>query len=1093
MFRLLFARRRLVVSMVVLLAVIGLAALPLLWGFRSEAQPSRGSAVGVVGTLVAATGAAGISARRFTNDVELPDIPVYLLDRRGKRAAEGVTQLDGRFSLFAPAGQRYRFCYRIAEREECGPATPANAGTATLNRVAIRTAPSVFGRVLTRDGRACWMNDAFFGVDVSTLVSAAAGDVLSRPRAAVRANVQGEYAIFGLKRDKYRITARCEAASVTGTLASVGRALDLTLPNSAPVLRSAAAMDGARGRKSALVEQTLDLRAEAGDPDGDPVQYLWRALGNSGTITSGGGPVASWALPKEPGFRSVYLLARDGRGGFAFKRIDMQVARDNRVTVSGRAVDETTGSPVANAVVTFAGARGRTDANGWFLVEGQGRAENRYVLNIEHPDYALLSQLLDGGMRGNTYELLRAQVTRVSLPGENRIVDRGSGGFCGRAANQRERPLVRRAPREVVGAAASLEGEGRNLSAERLLALQKSADRDCISRGAQIVLPEEGLVGPGGRRIDGAVRAAITTLNPARRALPGDYRARSQDGGETALASYGAVDVRFTDADGRELNLRRGSRAEVRIPVPPSQAGSAAETVPMWSYDEKDGRWIAEGKAKLQSTPEGLFYVGETSHFSVINMDIELDPTKATCVRVELDPAFSSWSNLVLKAYATFGGGTASQVYETPLNSDQYHRIAALPYGTSFPPNTLRLELRGTFNGVQQVILDNIINTDARPRMTGTNLFPPYPYTECGAPILLTPAPGVVPYYGISDATGRPVFLTGPNGTFNPNPGKGSAYYAAIDPTSAKTTLGGWWQANGFGPLGDGAGNASFTRASYMNHNDLGFGRDMHCLTNAGNKLACYVTNYGAPDQNDQNSVDAENRNPLTQGATVTMEFDPAAGIEAVQFYVFNGGTAAAPRAEFADLDGLGPKPVPHLCMVCHGGQFNANKVRHARFREFDLPSFRYSSNRSWDFGQGTLSTTELGNFAKLNQFVRNAHSGTPIGNLIDNWYPGGFAGSPAPVLPAPPSGWSGQAAGYHAVYGNSCRTCHVARDAPFDFTFSSFGAFSSVDYAVCGFGIPKLRTMPNAYVTYRNFWTNTPRVQQFEALTSVPTGTCGS
>jgi cytochrome c5 len=513
----------------------------------------------------------------------------------------------------------------------------------------------------------------------------------------------------------------------------------------------------------------------------------------------------------------------------------------------------------------------------------------------------------------------------------------------------------------------------------------------------------------------------------------------------------------------------------------------------MWSYDEKDGRWVAEGKAKLESTPEGLFYVGETSHFSVINMDIELDPTKATCVRVELDPTFSSWSNLVLKAYATFNGGTASQVYETPVNGDQYHRIAALPYGTSFPPNTLRLELRGTFNGVQQVLLDNVINTDARPRMTGTNLFPPYPYTECGAPILLTPAPGVVPYYGINDATGRPLFLTGPYGTFSPSAGQGAAYYAAIDPANAKTNLGGWWLANGFGPNGDGAGNATFTRASYMNYNDLGFGRDMHCLTNAGNKLACYVTNYGAPNQNPQNADDALNRNPATQGATVTMEFDPAAGAEAVQFYVFNGGTAAAPRAEFADLDGLGPKPVPHLCMVCHGGQFSANKVQNARFREFDLPSFRYSANRSWDFGQATLTPAELGNFAKLNQFVRNAHTGTPIANLINAWYPGGFAGSPAPVLPAPPAGWSGQAAGYHAVYGTSCRTCHVARDAPFDLTFGSFAAFGGTDYTVCGFGTPKRRVMPNAYVTYRNFWTDSPRVQQFEALMGIPAGTCGS
>ena len=61
--------------------------------------------------------------------------------------------------------------------------------------------------------------------------------------------------------------------------------------------------------------------------------------------------------------------------------------------------------------------------------------------------------------------------------------------------------------------------------------------------------------------------------------------------------------------------------------------------------------------------------------------------------------------------------------------------------------------------------------------------------------------------------------------------------------------------------------------------------------------------------------------------------------------------------------------------MVCHGGGpalNGAKKVENARFREFDLPSFRYSGNRSWDYGQGTLNATELGNFAKLNQMVRD-------------------------------------------------------------------------------------------------------------------------
>jgi hypothetical protein len=162
----------------------------------------------------------------------------------------------------------------------------------------------------------------------------------------------------------------------------------------------------------------------------------------------------------------------------------------------------------------------------------------------------------------------------------------------------------------------------------------------------------------------------------------------------------------------------------------------------------------------------------------------------------------------------------------------------------------------------------------------------------------------------------------------------------------------------------------------------------MNCLVTGGD-LACFVTNYGLPDQNPANADDAENGNVATRGATVAMEYkasEPDA-TKRVQFYVFGGGDAAAGRINFADLDGLGPKPVPYLCNVCHGGTFDdgSNKSTQARFREFDLPSFKYSGNRSWDFGDATLSGTELTNFGTLNQMVRNiAPNPSPIRSLIN-------------------------------------------------------------------------------------------------------------
>ena len=71
--------------------------------------------------------------------------------------------------------------------------------------------------------------------------------------------------------------------------------------------------------------------------------------------------------------------------------------------------------------------------------------------------------------------------------------------------------------------------------------------------------------------------------------------------------------------------------------------------------------------------------------------------------------------------------------------------------------------------------------------MTGNNLWPPYPYAECGVPVTLEADPVNLPYYGDLDATGRPAFLTGPQGQFLPADGEQTAtdYYDTIDPGNA--------------------------------------------------------------------------------------------------------------------------------------------------------------------------------------------------------------------------------------------------------------------------------------------------------------------
>lgn len=1083
------------VACIILVAAVG----ALFTHCRSDQVPVTGSPVRVVGTLALG----GTQESALTDVIALPDITVSLRDAETNADLDqSRTLLNGDFALNAPRPGTYRVCWEVPGERGCGDRFVAETPTAWAGFVAVRTAhPFIHGTAVAGDGRPCWLNDAFFEIDLATRITAQG--LTGAATASTRANIDGHYVIFGLPPGRYRLRAECEKATAEATT-SLGGApvvVDLPLPNRSPRFVGVAAFAGGQAIATAGLGAAIEIRATGRDADGDTLEYLWRANDGSSPVALGTTDRQSWTTPGHPGLFQAYVMARDGKGGYAFRHLSLPVGTGD-LAFSGVVFDESTGAPVINADVSVGGGAvtARTNTQGWFRLFTPVTADARYVINIHHPDYSLGSRVFDRSAESESYALIRAQTQAVSLTEPLAITDTTPARECERNGQHAVRRLV---PPTVVDPDATISptngatADEQHRLAREILARVTRQEHQCDPRGAEVIVPASALAAGA----PGAVTATIATIDPARRSIPGDYQATNAAGERVELLSFGAVSVEFRDAAGRALNLATGQAAEIRMPVSDAERPNAPPTIDLWSYNEESGRWVAEGTATLTQRPNGWFYVGKTSHFSAINMDVGgNDPAGATCVRVELDSAFGPWTNKVLRAYVSFNGDQV-QVKEVAVDNEQYHAIYRIPYKQSPVPTTLRLELRGTFQGQTVVLLDNIINTDARPQMQfdpsdPDALWPPYDYEECGAPIVLSPAPGVIPYYGSTDASGRPAFLTGPYGDFNPPNGNQVAvdYYAA---TSAPATLGAWWTAHGFGADGSGG-----VRAAYLNHNDLGFGRDMHCLA-SGSNLACYVTNYGLPDQEPSNADAAEGQDPTKRGATVAMTYKASASTDKrVQFVVYGGGVAGSARINFADLDGFGPKSVPHLCLVCHGGPptLDANQATHARFREFDLPSFRYSGNRSWDYPPGaqsdTLTTGELAAFAQLNEMVRNVGlNPSPIRSLIDAWYPGGFGGSPKPVNPpAPLPGWAGQQTAYHDVYGRSCRTCHVARDEgnPNNFyVFNKYSQFQGTDYAVCGSGNPKARVMPNAVVTYKNFWADTPRVQQFEIITSVAPDTC--
>jgi hypothetical protein len=282
--------------------------------------------------------------------------------------------------------------------------------------------------------------------------------------------------------------------------------------------------------------------------------------------------------------------------------------------------------------------------------------------------------------------------------------------------------------------------------------------------------------------------------------------------------------------------------------------------------------------------------------------------------------------------------------------------------------------------------------------------------------------------------------------------------------------------------------------AKYANSGDLGFGRDMHCLKRDSTHIACYVTNYfpktptlnfSSPDAADADA--AVNADQAQLVATVAMEYSPIAEDDTepvVKFYVYD---EAGERVGAADLDGFGARPVPQLCMVCHGGTVQGSTTADgiARFRStddvklgakflpFDLSAFTFSAL------PGFTKDDQQTAFRRLNEeIVLATNPGAAIEEMIDHMY-AGLSTTQVEDFVIP--GWDTDDVSrdfYKNVFAKSCRSCHIASTVqsdkvsgfPFRFRDKSDAVdrLGSIQALVCG-----AHVMPHSLVTYNRFWSS--------------------
>jgi hypothetical protein len=598
------------------------------------------------------------------------------------------------------------------------------------------------------------------------------------------------------------------------------------------------------------------------------------------------------------------------------------------------------------------------------------------------------------------------------------------------------------------------------------VAFTTSQERDPLQGSIQI--PPNCLVGKDGSAAVSPLSASFYTYDPAaENGIPGDYSAIDSGGNDVRLESYGTWGIDIWDSSDQAYNLKPGCLADFALEVAGAQQSSAPATIPLLEYDIDQGYWIEAAPPAQLVAGE---YRGLVPAFSQWNTDVEF--SSSACIAVEVDEDRTNYPFNIRVTIPT--GSGVDKIKEFPV-TERYNGLFRLP-----PNETITIEMLP--NSGPAVVLKTITADSGNSILEA---FPLFPYSDC---LGFDTATGLSPVVLALDLPlQNSIYLSRKGGFYNdPDPviegnlqdAEALEYYTNIgmfsspNPLTRKDTLSGWLNANGF-PTGD-------VSAIYFNNLDLQFGRQMHCRELTGGGLACYVTNFGSPGGPVQPALN-EAIADVNEVATVTMEFDPTIAEgqpNRIKFYVYD---AAGNYATRAALDSQGLKPVPHICLVCHGGIYDAtdNDVIGGAFREFDVFGFEF------DEVHGFTKTNQEEAFRQLNAMVKatapNAdNADDPIVDLIDGLYhPASVEVAGAVAVDTyvpddtadPPNSWAVKPALYSTIVKKYCRACHVAQSSYIDFfNYGEFDGYKgSIDTDVCS-----SLEMPHAEAAFVNLWLST-------------------
>jgi hypothetical protein len=1016
-------------------------------------------------------------------EIYLPDVSVFLLDPTTLEQGDPVqTDLSGRFTLAPKEGGRYRICWQAPGFLPGCTQQIYSIGTTPLHVSKLMIAPDLkdgpvahgmvqFGdRSLPRTLLPLANVNAF--ATVHLLIGGAS--IFSRP-----VNNFGEYVLPGLPLGQsFALLAQTEAGegeqvilSQTGLGGAPDYELDLVIDNRPPVVDPLVAFRAGQRIQKAAPGETVDLDADVFDADGDALQFRWSVTEGTWSSPTGPPPI-QWTLPTAPGRYEATLVAYDGKGGYDQTSLSLLV--DGLGVPFSGFVDATDAAFVAGAEIEINGAIAFTDGRG-FLHTRVPEA-SRYVFNVRKPGYGLLSRIYDDSVIGGRWTLVRGSTFLVDPTGPIDVTDEADRRRCrgpkafglawGLFPGLAE-PRWQDGKRNTVLPFGELEVP--------VPGLEQPPTRPCPP-GTRVQIPANSLVDEGGNLPPGLVEVTVSTVDLASpQQMPGDYTVATGAATTAVMQSYGAGGVEIT-AGGQDYDLRPGAFAQVGIAVDPTQLADPdpePPVIPILFYDEVQGTWREDGAANLV----GSYYIANVSHFSTINGDVL--KTDQSCVRIlsETLPAHYDLEFQIPQGT----GAPKIDTREIDNAPPSEHVIYNLPSNTNIVLTPIRQDDNTPIGNF-------VVNTGGPQNPTVPNKPLGPPYDACATEVELQelaipeqPTSGEFLHglytFSASNLTELEAGSPADQALADDLDQATADYYAQIDPRDKRETLAEFQATNGFGGAGE-------IRAVFANSGDLGFGRDMHCVAN-GSDRACYVTNYGdiTTDDADDAQAAVDGDDPV---ATVAMEYsriekengmpefdDPE---RVVKFYVYNADGSALLRA--ADLDAFGARPIPQLCMVCHGGEYpdgppaggvpvfetREHVKLGSRFLPFDLQLYTFA-------GAPFNKASQQDEFQELNEdIVRNTPPNAGIAEVIDDMYAGGLPQDEDFAV----ADWDDTALEdqmYRDVVAPACRTCHIGHAFPelnFIASDQMIALLGQVESRVC-----VQHVMPHAKRTHDLFWTS--------------------